>query len=141
MAGRHGFGARLFLGNPVTLLEIAEITSVTPPSPTTETVDATSHQSPGGWREFIAGLIDGGEGTIALNWLAGSPSDTALSAMAVSRLTRPFRVNVPGATVSQDITGNCIVTAYERDGVSIDDKMASTVTIRTTGPITVAAGT
>ncbi|WP_066526705.1 phage tail tube protein [Erythrobacter sp. CCH5-A1] len=141
MAGKHGFGAKFFIGNPTTLLEISDVMSVTPPSPTVETIDTTVHGSAGGVREFIAGLIEAGEGSIRVNWLPGSASDTALTGALLSRSVRPWKINVPAATASRDFTGNCVVTGYEKDDVVIDDKMTAVLTFKVSGQITEAAGT
>jgi predicted secreted protein len=144
MAAKHGFGARFFLHNgqsPGELVEISDILAVTVPSPKVETIDSTTHGSPGGVREFIAGLIDPGEGSIRINWIPGSASDLLLSAAALSREVRAFKINVPASgTATRDFTGNCVVTAYEKDDVVIDDKMTAVLSIKASGLITEAAG-
>lgn len=140
MAGKHGFGAKFFLHNGTDLTEISDVLSVTPPSPTVETIDTTTHGSAGGVREFIAGLIDTGEGSIRINWVPGSASDTLLSAAVLSRAVKAWKINVPAGTGTRDFTGDCIVTGYEKDDVVIDDKMTAVLTIKASGLITEAAG-
>ena len=139
MAGKHGFGARFWLHNGTTLQEAADIASVTPPSPTVETIDQTTHGSPGAIREFIAGLIDGGEGTINVNWIAGGATDVLFAAALASRALKAFKINVPAGTGTRDFTGNCIVTGYEKSDVVVDDKMTATLTIKVSGAITESA--
>lgn len=140
MAGKHGFGAKFFLHDGTSLVEIADVMSVTPPSPTVETIDTTTHASAGGVREFIAGLIDTGEGSIRVNWIPGSTSDVLLAAAVLSRQVKAFKINVPAGTGTRDFTGNCVVTGYEKDDVVIDDKMTAVLTIKASGLITEAAG-
>lgn len=140
MAGKHGFGAKFFLHNGTALTEVADVMGVTPPSPTVETIDTTTHGSPGGVREFIAGLIDTGEGSIRINYLPGSASDVLLSAAVMSRAVKAWKINVPAQTGTWDFTGNCVVTGYEKDDVVIDDKMTAIVTFKVSGLITEAAG-
>lgn len=140
MAGKHGFGAKFFLDDAGTLTEISDVMSVTPPSPTVETIDTTTHGSAGGVREFIAGLIDAGEGSIRINYLPGSASDALLAAAVLSRAVKPWKINVPASTGTWDFTGNCIVTGYEKDDVVIDDKMTAVLTFKASGLITEAAG-
>lgn len=144
MSGKHGFGAKFFLhdgGAPGSLVQIADIMGVVPPSPTVETIDTTTHGSSGGVREFIAGLIDAGEGSVRINWVPGSASDVLLSAAILSRQVRSFKINVPAeGTATRDFTGNCVVTGYEKDDVVIDDKMTAVLTIKASGLITEAAG-
>lgn len=139
MAGKHGFGARGFIGNPE--VEIPNLMAVTPPSATVETIDTTTHGSTGGVREFIAGLIDSGEASIRVNWIAGSATDIALDAALASRAVEPFRINVPAETDTQDFIGQGVVTNYEKDEVVIDDKMTAVLTIKASGLVTKVAGT
>lgn len=138
MAGKHGLGARFFFKSPE--VEIADLMGVTPPSSTVETIDTTTHGSPGGVREFIAGLVDAGEGSIRVNWIPGSASDVALAAALAARAVEPFRINVPATTDTRDFIGNCVVTGYEKDEVVIDDKMTAVLSIKASGLITEAAG-
>lgn len=140
MAGKHGFGAKFFIGNPTTLAEIADIISVGPPSQTVETIDVTSHGSAGGVREFVPGLIDAGELSIKINYIPGSPGDVILAAALSARTARPWKINLPAATGTRDFTGNGVVTSYEKDEVGIDDKMTATLTMKVSGLVTEAAG-
>src|SRR5690606_33378621 len=57
---------------------VAEVTSVTPPSLARDTVDATHNQSTDKWREFIAGLRDGGEASVELNFVPGGSGTNSL---------------------------------------------------------------
>ncbi len=140
MAAKHGFGAKFFLHDGTALVEISDVLSVTPPSPTVETIDATTHGSAGAAREFIAGLIDTGEGSIRVNWVPGSASDVLMSAAVLSRVVKAWKINVPAGTGTRDFTGNCVVTGYEKDDVVIDDKMTAILSIKVSGLITEAAG-
>jgi hypothetical protein len=42
---------------------VAGVTNISGPNLTLETIDVTNHSSTSGWREFVAGLKDGGEVT------------------------------------------------------------------------------
>ena len=57
-----GYGANVEVsttGNsPDVLTTLDEITSITPPSSTSDQIDVTHMQSPNRRREFIAGLVD-----------------------------------------------------------------------------------
>ena len=139
MAGKLGIGARFWLHNGTALQEAADINSVTPPSPTVETIDVTTHGSAGAIREFIAGLIDAGEGSIGVNWNAGNATDTLFAAALASRALKAFKINVPAATGTRDFTGNCVVTGWEKSDVVVDDKMTGTLTIKVSGAITESA--
>jgi hypothetical protein len=62
-----GWGATFKMGNPSTLLAIGELTAVSLPNSQTAEVEATHFGSPSRRREYIAGLIDDGEGTFEMN--------------------------------------------------------------------------
>src|SRR3546814_16245129 len=83
MAGIHGFGAKFKLHNGTALTAVANVLAVKPPSPTVETIDVTDHDSAGAIREFIAGLIDTGEGTVRVHYMTGSTGDAFLLDPAV----------------------------------------------------------
>lgn len=139
MAAKHGIGARFFIQNPE--VEIPDLMAVTPPSPTVETIDTTTHGSAGGVREFIAGLTDPGEASIRVNWIPGSSADVALAAAAATKEVIPFRINVPAANDTRDFMGSAVVTSYEYDEVVIDDKMTAVLSLKVSGLVTEAAGT
>ncbi|MGW2548226.1 phage tail tube protein [Kitasatospora sp. NPDC001574] len=74
MAGIDGKGVQLRRGDgatPETFSEIAEITNVGGPGMSRDTYDSTTHGSPGGWREFVGGLKDGGEVSADANLIPG----------------------------------------------------------------------
>lgn len=77
---RTGFGALIQkgtgTGSPEDFITILGIKSISGPSITRDTHDTTVMTSPGGWREFIGGLKDGGEVSFTANWL---PRDTTQS--------------------------------------------------------------
>lgn len=67
-----GFGAQLQKGDgnsPENFIAIMGIKSISGPSITRDTHDTTTMMSPSGWREFIGGLVDGGEVGFDANWL------------------------------------------------------------------------
>ena len=66
-----GVGAAFKRGDgasPEVFTAIAEINSITGPSMTRETIDVTSLDSTGGYREYITGFRDGGEVTLVMNF-------------------------------------------------------------------------
>lgn len=72
MAGRDGFGTlfqRATTISPGTTYEtIANVTNISGPERTRETIDVTAHDSPDGWMEFIGGLKNGGEVSLDINY-------------------------------------------------------------------------
>lgn len=79
---RTGFGALIQKGtgsgSPEDFVTILGIKSISGPSITRDTHDTTVMTSPGGWREFIGGLKDGGEVSFTANWLPRDTTQTDL---------------------------------------------------------------
>lgn len=140
MAGKHGFGAQFHLHNGTVLTKVANVLAVKPPSPTVETIDVTDHDSAGAMREFIAGLIDTGEGTVRVHYMPGSAGDVLMAAAAISRDVKAWKISVPAAATGLwGFTGSGVITSYEKDDVVIDDKMTALLSFKVSGPITEAA--
>src|SRR5688572_5498266 len=66
------------VGNsPITFTTLGEVISITPPNISRDSIDASHTQSPDQWREFIAGMKDGGEMAVEMNAIsAGSDLQT-----------------------------------------------------------------
>ena len=134
-----GFSTEFWLDSAAGLLtELGEITAVTPPNPQLEDVEATHFKSPGRRREYIAGLIEDGEGTFEMNFVPGSATDVLIQAALSDAVTRAYKIVIPDGAFGWEITGDCIVKGYERS-VPIDDRMSATLTVRFTGAKTEAA--
>lgn len=56
--------------SPPVYTTIAEVKDIQGPSITVDTIDVTSHDSVDGFREFVAGMIDGAEVTLDCNLIA-----------------------------------------------------------------------
>jgi predicted secreted protein len=134
-SARIGYGTLFKSGNgavPEVFTTLAEVTAITPPAMARDTVDATHELSPGAWREFIAGLKDGGEVSLDLNFV---PGGTAAAAM-----TAELDLDGPLASINRQIifpdssyfSFVGILTAFEPDA-PIDDKMAASVTFKVSG--------
>lgn len=116
--------------------DLDEVFNVTPPSAEVDQIDVTHMRSPGRRREFIDGLIDGGEFSFQINYIPGGDTDDILNAIldlpvGASR-RRNWRVIFPNL-VMHTFSGN--LQTYEPDAPT-DDKMTATVTIKVTGAIT-----
>ena len=134
-SARIGYGTLFKSGNgasPEVFATLAEVTSITPPAMARDTVDATHEESPGAWREFIAGLKDGGEISLELNFVAGGSASLALM--------NEFDLDGPQALKNRQILfpdGSyfafaAILTAFEPDA-PLDDKMTASATYKISG--------
>jgi predicted secreted protein len=136
---RIGWSAEFWLDDADGLLtELDEILTVTPPNPQVEDVEATHFKSPDRRREYIAGLIEDGEGTFEMNYVAGSATDVICQDALDDGVVREYKIVLPDGAFGWEITGSCIVKGYERN-VPIDDRMTATLTVRFTGSKTEAA--
>jgi len=127
-AAVNGFGAVFaYISSGSTYTDLAEVLSVTPPSISVETIDATHMGSDDGFREYIASLKDGGEVTVNLNYVEASA--TLLQTLVLAGV-ETFKVTFPG---SSTFVFNGIPTAFAFDDVVIDDKIAMSLTIKVTG--------
>lgn len=128
-----GYGTEFWLDNDTNVLtQLGEILSVTPPNPQIAEVEATHMKSPNRRREYIAGLIEDGEGTFEMNLVPGSATDTLIQAALTDGVTRSYMIVIPDGAFGWEITGECIVRGYERN-IPIDDRMTATLTVRFTG--------
>lgn len=138
---RIGWSAELHLSTDDTaanLTELAEITAITLPNPTVEDVEATHFKSPNRRREYIAGLIEDGEGTFEMNYVPGSATETLVQGAIDGGGARAYKIVVPDGATGWEISGTVIVKGFERN-VPIDDRMTATMTVRFTGVSTEAA--
>jgi predicted secreted protein len=128
-----GWGARFYLENNSSVLtRLSEITGITLPNPQTAEVEATHMDSPNRRREYIAGMIEDGEGTFEMNYVPGSATDALIREAQESGEQRSYKIVIPDGTDYWSVTGTLIVRGYERN-VPIDDRMTATLTVRFTG--------
>jgi predicted secreted protein len=139
MAAKSSFGVKFSLGAPTTLTEVGDLTNISPPETTQETIDSTTHGSAGGIREFIAALINSGIGTITFNYIPGGTIETMLRAAVTARSTRPFKITFPATTGSEEYTGICVPTAFTPAETPVDGKFEGSFSFQVTGAITMAA--
>lgn len=116
------------LGTPAYTL-LGEVTNVDPGSDESDLIDATHMQSPGSRREFIGGLIDGGEGTIEFNFVPGNATHVLLRTYLSTRVTENHRITFPNG---KRVTFPAIVRGISTP-TPVDDKMVMTATVKKAG--------
>lgn len=144
---RIGWGGKVYVGTSSgegTLTLLDEVVSCTFPNDETDEVEATHLNSPGRRKEFIAGLIDGGECTVTLNYNPGSATDLLLTAAKEAGTTRSVRFVIPDETgtgaADWNITTSGFIKRYAPDTMVAGDKITATATIRITGAQEQGAG-
>lgn len=117
-------------------VKIAEINSITGPGMTRDTIDVTSLDSTGGYREFITGFRDGGTVSLSMNFTR-STYDTMLADFE-SDSAQNYEIVLPDAeNTSLEFEG--LVTECPLS-ISPDDKITSDVVIKVSGQPTVDSG-
>jgi hypothetical protein len=137
-----GFGSTFSIGNPTTLIELANIEDFPDlPSFTRDLLDTTNFKTEGGFMTYMGSpLKDGAESNLVMKIALGSPSDLACRAAMVDGESRPYKMVLPTAAGTWEITGSLIVRNYVRTNPKADLRMA-TLTVKWSGIAAEAAGT
>jgi predicted secreted protein len=114
---------------------IAEVNSISGPNMTRGTIDVTSLDSVGGYREFIGSFRDGGEVTLNMNFTRDGYIDMKDDFESSSTVNYQIVFPDTGSTTF-DFAG--LVTALGTT-VTTDDKVTQDVTIKIDGQVTVSS--
>jgi predicted secreted protein len=137
MAGINAFGTKLQRGDGAAtevFETVADVTALTPPGISRETLDVTSHDSTDGWMEFVGGLKDPGEISADVNY---QPSEhDAMVGDFEDVLPRNYKIVFPDGTTW---AFGALLTGFEPDA-PYDDKLAATLTWKVTGKPVITAG-
>ena len=115
---------------------IAEIRTLTAPVPTADTIDVMSHDSAGGYDEFLIGIRHGGECTAEGFFYPGDPGQIALINDFNSGTIRAYTLTFPAAMAST-MTFNGYVTTAPEIGAPVDGAVSFKATIKVSGQVTV----
>lgn len=112
---------------------IAEITNLTGPELTLEEIDVTSHDSADDFREFIGGLLDGGEVSIEGNFIA-SDTDGQIGLMSdqLAKTLQSFVITFP-TSVTATWTFSALVTKFKAADFPLDDAQKFSATLKISG--------
>lgn len=117
-------------------VSMAEITSITGPGMTRATIDVTSLDSTGGYRESIGGLRDGG--TIALKMNFTRATYEVMLADFESDVLQNYEILLPdGEHTGFEFEG--FVTELPLT-VPVDDKISADATIKISGQVVINSG-
>jgi predicted secreted protein len=109
---------------------ISEVTSISAPNLTADTIDVTTHGSTGRYREFIQGLRDGGEITIEGYYTTASANTitTQLNTSATATAT----IDLPTTPSTTRFTATVICTAFSSEA-PVDGAIGYSATFKVTG--------
>ncbi|PRX90822.1 phage tail tube protein [Allonocardiopsis opalescens] len=134
MAGRDAFGTELRRGDggsPEIFTAIGNVGTFSGPSPERDTYDVTAHDSPTRYREFIGGLINGGEVSVEVHY--DPDKHDLLVADLEDDDARTYQMESPVGEVWEF---SAIMTGFERE-MPVDGQMAGTITWQVTGRPTI----
>jgi predicted secreted protein len=114
---------------------IAEVNSIDGPNMSRETIDVTSLDSTGGYREFIGSFRDGGEVSLEMNFTRDGYLDMKTDFESSSLVNYQIVLADSGATTFE-FAG--FVTALG-SSVTTDDKVTSPCTIKVSGSVSVSS--
>ena len=114
--------------------EWAEINSISGPSMSRDSIDVTSLDSTGGYREFIAGFRDGGTVTLNMNFTRDTYDDAKEDFQDDE--AQYYEIVLPDGT-SFEFSG--LVTELPLE-ITADDKVTANVTIKVAGEVEVNSG-
>jgi predicted secreted protein len=126
-----GFGSDFKRG----IASVGEVLSIGAPSLSRDVVDATHMKSPGRWREYEAGLKDGGEVSVEIQSKPSSAASQALVADFDNDAAESYSIEFSDGS-SWSFDG--LITGMETSD-PLDDKITTTVTFKITGKPTFAA--
>ena len=136
------FGTLLKMGDgadPEIFTAIAEVANISGPSLSMDTIDVTNHSSTDGWREFIGGLLDGGEISLDINYQPTEGTHdftTGLLKNMSNKTVRNFQLVFPDGS-STTWSFSALITAFE-PSEPIDNKLSAAVTLKLAGKPTLA---
>lgn len=144
---RIGWGGELHVSTDNTeanLVELSEVREVGFPSSEADEHEVTHLKSPGRRKEYIAGLIDGGEFTATLNYDPGSATDLLLTAAQDTGDARKIKIVIPDNTGTGTADWNMVTSAFVKrwapDNMEANAPITATVTFRVTGALEQGTG-
>ena len=111
--------------------DILELTSISGPSESADDIDMTSHDSADSFKEFIAGLRDGGEISFEGNFIpSDSTGQIAMHTDFQAGSTKAWVITFPSSLGS--LSGNGHIKAFDFSFPN-DTQIAISATIKVTG--------
>ena len=117
-------------------VNISEINSITGPGMTRDTIDVTSLESTGGYREFIASFRDGGTVNLSMNFTR-TTYDTMKDDFESDDLQN-YEIVLPDAeNTTFEFSGLVVECPLS---IPTDDKITADIVIKVSGEVTVNSG-
>jgi len=131
-----GVGTKFRRWNGSHWVNIAEINSITGPNKSRDTIDVTSLDSTGGYREFIGGFRDGGTVTLPMNFTRATYE--LMNDDFESDDLQNYEIFLPDVEETS-FEFEALVTELGL-GVPADDKVTADVTLKVSGQVVINSG-
>lgn len=126
---QRALGTKLKIGTPG--VSIGSLTSISSPSMTQETIDVTTLDSDGGYRDFIGGFKDGGEVSASGFFVPSDPGQAAAYEALESSTTEKFAIEFP-ASMGAKWEFDGVVTAFQTTA-ELEEAVGFEITIKVSG--------
>lgn len=132
-------------GTAETFTKVAEIIDINGPGMSRDAIDVTNQDSTSGWREYIAGMRDGGEVSITANWIPASATQDGTDGI-LSKFTDDVLHNFQivtandGSSGTMDIDFAGIVTRFS-PSLPLTEQGKLDCTIKISGAVAITAST
>lgn len=138
-----GYGAKLYHGGTTSssATQITEITSITGPGMDRDAIDVTHLNSASNAREFIAGVFDGGEVTVEMNYDPADATQVILTE-AITGTSDPsteFVVSLPD-TDATEISFTAIPTGFSPNVGGVSEGVTASATLKVSGAVKINSG-
>jgi len=146
MSGQSAFGILLKRGQgdtspgPETFDDIANITNITGPGLSVDTIDVSSHDSENAMEEVVPGFIRSGEVTLDANFVPEDEPDNTHALLVEDmgdKVVRNFKLVFPDAVLEDDRTTwsfSALVTGVSPSAPH-DAKLGVAITLKITGAV------
>ena len=91
---------------------VPEVIDVSAPDVKTDLLEATSHDSPGGFKEWIAGLRDGGTIPVKFNYITSNIIHQGFRTDNYAGTRRNFQLSLIGATLNK-VAFSCYIEGFK----------------------------
>lgn len=118
-------------GSGATHSTVPEVTKLSGPSVKFDLLDVTSHDSTGGFREFIPGLSDGDTIPFDINWRPGNTIHVQLRTQSYARTLSWFKVVFPDTPTNTVETSDYIQSIVPK--ADMGAVLTASVTLKVTG--------
>ena len=108
---------------------ISGVIDASPPAATVDVVESTNHGNTDGFKTYIAGLADGGEFDVVIEWINTAAINATLHSLMTGRVAKNHRLTFSSGA---KMTASCIITSIAHSS-PIDDRVTKTVTLKVSG--------